>query len=362
MESRPANNASSTSKGERTHSPFSPTQHSVMNNFFNTKGPIKPPSTSGDQAMAIQSMINQQHRGMQGHQHYDYYDEEDDNPDPRNHPQMANIEDISEGDSQQRSTNNRQLSPEEEEMILGELLYSAQDNREFMKVLHILQNDPELRPLIFEHESLLRTLKDMRELKAEQMLSILTAAETEMYESSKKNEELIQQQRQLNNRPMPSEHKQVEANLGGGEADLLKKLQKEHDQLKQQVQQLKADNENIMLQMQNERQKLVKQIQQKEAQLKEEKAQNLLLQTQIKENQAAKKADGDLKQLESRLTEMQRQLEASKASDAQKQKRLDAAENEKKGLVTQIEALQKQAELSDSQNQKLSRKIKDLYS
>jgi hypothetical protein len=31
----------------------------------------------------------------------------------------------------------------------------------------------------------------MKELKAEQMLSILTAAETEMYESSKKNEELI---------------------------------------------------------------------------------------------------------------------------------------------------------------------------
>ena len=31
--------------------------------------------------------------------------------------------------------------------------------------------------------------KDMKELKAEQMLSILTAAETEMYESSKKHEE-----------------------------------------------------------------------------------------------------------------------------------------------------------------------------
>ena len=75
-------------------------------------------------------------------------------------------------------------------MILRELVYSAQDNREFMKVLHILQNDSELRPLIFEHEALLRTLKEMNELKAEQMLSILTAAETEMYESSKKNEEL----------------------------------------------------------------------------------------------------------------------------------------------------------------------------
>ena len=66
-----------------------------------------------------------------------------------------------------------------------------------MKVLHILQNDGELRPLIFEHEALLRTLKDMKELKAEQMLSILTAAETEMYESSKKNEELIQAQKEM---------------------------------------------------------------------------------------------------------------------------------------------------------------------
>ena len=35
----------------------------------------------------------------------------------------------------------------------------------------------------------------MGELKAEQMLSILTAAETEMYESSKKNEETQQLQR-----------------------------------------------------------------------------------------------------------------------------------------------------------------------
>ena len=40
--------------------------------------------------------------------------------------------------------------------------------------------------------SKLKALKDMGELKAEQMLSILTAAETEMYESSKKNEETQQ--------------------------------------------------------------------------------------------------------------------------------------------------------------------------
>lgn len=105
-------------------------------------------------------------------------------------------------------------------MILGELLYSAQDNREFMKVLHILQNDGELRPLIFEHEALLRTLKEMRELKAEQMLSILTAAETEMYESSKKNEELAQQQRLINGaNNVPKENKAVAVDILSVEAD-----------------------------------------------------------------------------------------------------------------------------------------------
>lgn len=99
-------------------------------------------------------------------------------------------------------------------MILSELAHSAGDNREFMKVLHILQNDGELRPLIFEHEALLKVLKDMRELKAEQMLSILTAAETEMYESSKKNEELIQQQRLISSKPnVPTEDAKVQADL-----------------------------------------------------------------------------------------------------------------------------------------------------
>jgi len=59
------------------------------------------------------------------------------------------------------------LSAQEERMILSELAHSAGDNWEFMKVLHILQNDGELKPLIFEHEALLKVLKDMKELKAE---------------------------------------------------------------------------------------------------------------------------------------------------------------------------------------------------
>ena len=122
-------------------------------------------------------------------------------------------------------------------MILGELLYSAQDNREFMKVLHILQNDGELRPLIFEHEALLRTLKDMKELKAEQMLSILTAAETEMYESSKKNEELIQQQKLMNSGNKGAD---VPKQSVGVAADLLSvavqdKLEREAQTLREEV-------------------------------------------------------------------------------------------------------------------------------
>ena len=64
--------------------------------------------------------------------------------------------------------------------------------------------------MIFEHEGLLRTLRDMRELKAEQMLAILTAAETEMYESSKKNDELQQQLMSSGKTaPAPTEHKSV---------------------------------------------------------------------------------------------------------------------------------------------------------
>jgi hypothetical protein len=49
----------------------------------------------------------------------------------------------------------------------------------------------------------------MGELKAEQMLSILTAAETEMYESSKKHEETMNKSGQV---PKPPT-KDVEVNV-----------------------------------------------------------------------------------------------------------------------------------------------------
>ena len=83
----------------------------------------------------------------------------------------------------------RVFSPEEEKQILSNLMEAGGRNREFSKVMSILQNDSELRPLIFEHEILLRALTGMTELKAEYMLSILTAAETEMYENPRQRED-----------------------------------------------------------------------------------------------------------------------------------------------------------------------------
>jgi hypothetical protein len=86
----------------------------------------------------------------------------------------------------------RQFTAEEERQILATLMEAGSRNHEFSKVMSILQNDLELRPLIFEHEILLRALTGMNDLKAEYMLSILTAAETEMFENprSRDNPEL----------------------------------------------------------------------------------------------------------------------------------------------------------------------------
>jgi len=119
-------------------------------------------------------------------------------------------------------------------------------------VLNILQNDPELRPLIFEHEALLRALKDMRELKAEQMLSILTAAETEMYESSKKHEESQQMSKSGTVRP-PSRDASVDVQIINSEdvrslEDTVRELQNQSaeqktkvvEQSNQELKQLKA--------------------------------------------------------------------------------------------------------------------------
>lgn len=128
-----------------------------------------------------------------------------------------------------------------------------------MKVLHILQNDGELRPLIFEHEALLRTLKEMRELKAEQMLSILTAAETEMYESSKKNEELIQQQRLINGaNNVPKESRGVTADILSVEAS--QRQEKDLEAAKTSVKSLEKELQDLKSQHQAEKRKLERQL------------------------------------------------------------------------------------------------------
>ena len=131
----------------------------------------------------------------------------------------------------------RMLSREEEDHILRQLSLSAQKNKEFIKVLNILQGDQELRPLIFEHEALLKALKDMQELKAEQMLSILTAAETEMYESSKKNEESQQLSRSQGFGQVPKPEQKVQ----GVQVTLLEDQSSEIKTLKQKVQALTSE-------------------------------------------------------------------------------------------------------------------------
>ena len=59
-------------------------------------------------------------------------------------------------------------------------VFLASENQEFVKMIKILQDDPEFRPLIFEHDAMLETLQNITELKAEQMLQILTAAESKV--------------------------------------------------------------------------------------------------------------------------------------------------------------------------------------
>jgi len=61
--------------------------------------------------------------------------------------------------------------------------FLGSENKEFVKMIKILEDDPEIRPLIFEHDHMLETLQNISELKAEQMLQILTAAESQVQKS-----------------------------------------------------------------------------------------------------------------------------------------------------------------------------------
>lgn len=143
-----------------------------MSNFFDTKGPIRPANMLPTQAMVNGPIVPVGHGAFQLHSRpgaqgaaqpsaEDYYDEEEDYGDEADYGAET------EGTGQQRVSGGRVLTLEQEQEILHFLAMSARNNREFLKVLNILQNDPELRPLIFEHEALLKALKDMGELKAE---------------------------------------------------------------------------------------------------------------------------------------------------------------------------------------------------
>ena len=72
-----------------------------------------------------------------------------------------------------------------EEKILTELTMSGQSNKGYQKFIDMMKNDPELRPLLFRHETIIRVFKDILGLEAEQMLSIITAAEAQMLNSPK---------------------------------------------------------------------------------------------------------------------------------------------------------------------------------
>jgi hypothetical protein len=150
---------------------FSPNGQSALNNYFPAKGPIKPASMLPTQAMINPGvMMMQNSKGFAMHsrpsdgyrqQAMEYYDEED-------YGMEDDYDMEDEGlDASNQRLGGRELSPEEETHILQSLMNAANKNVEFIKVLQILQQDPELRPLIFEHEALLKTLKDVTELKAE---------------------------------------------------------------------------------------------------------------------------------------------------------------------------------------------------
>ena len=56
------------------------------------------------------------------------------------------------------------------------------DNQSFKNVMNIMSNADELRPLIFEHQGLLKTLRDMKTLSDSQILAIVNAVEDELME------------------------------------------------------------------------------------------------------------------------------------------------------------------------------------
>lgn len=180
-------------------------------------------------------------------------------------------------------------------------MQEGRGNFEFRKVMDILKDDGELRPLIFEHEMLLEALLKIHDLKAEFMLSILTAAETEMFENSKQREETAELNERLGKILSERDNLAVAHEKAISEIKELQRtkvsLQQENETLQQEVEIEKARCKAL----ERESECTFKNQQDEIASLKR------LLET-------LKKSESDLKrQLKSQENEMREEIEGLKA-------------------------------------------------
>eukprot|EP00347_Sterkiella_histriomuscorum_P001053 403373513 len=408
-----------------------------MSNFFNTRGPIRPQNLL---AMAHGNNDNSSNSGnnnqggrpgsansqkVQLPQARDFIRQDQDAArmmmqsnqlDPaqqkmlmemmRNNPNQAGFDQFndygdddgygSEGDDDEDGQNQRAVNytPEEQQEILRSLLKAGAQNPEFMKVLDILQRDEELRPLIFEHETLLIALKDMFNLKAESMLSILTAAETEMYESSKVRDELqatnsdlnkrirdlaaSQQQQQLPSNPLPSkpetQNQEISVNLiqepkPSQDTKQLDKLQKQNDLSLQEIERLRIEMIKLEQQKQDLTWELTQEKQQRETQEKEQECtfNNLFEECQQlkKLNETLKKNEHESKiQVEQREREMKNELnELRNQLKNQEEVKISILDNKSKLEVDLkknqqfIDLLHKEIQMLEKENDNAHRKL-----
>ena len=79
--------------------------------------------------------------------------------------------------------NPRQTLDEEMDKWIDSISQSA-NNPQFNKVIEILRGDKELEPLLYDHKDLLEALSEIKTLTSKQMLSLISVAEKEYYESS----------------------------------------------------------------------------------------------------------------------------------------------------------------------------------
>ncbi|CDW79560.1 UNKNOWN [Stylonychia lemnae] len=373
-----------------------------MGNFFNTRGPIRPQNLvtnmdpaqaqrsnsnnvripqardfiRNDQNLLGQAQLNQQQLNpnqqqmliemlrnsgeLQRDQDFEYGIEEDD--------QSYGGE-----DEEQDGGHRIQYTYQEQMQILVELQKEGQRNPEFLKVLDILQKDDELRPLIFEHDILLRALRDMDNIKAEIMLSILTAAETEMYENSRQRDELQATNTQYrNHKPetkevaiAPIQSLAITQDNSQAISDMMEQSQKAKDEiqkLRHELAQLEHQNMDLTQELKQE----------KELRINQEREQECTFKNLYEENQQLKKLNETLKKnetetkiaLESRERQHKEEIEQIKSKlKQQEDMRLSILENKSKvELDLQkneqlIERLHKEIQLMEKDNEAVHRKL-----